>query len=60
MIDQNTTDYYRRRSERQALLAEVATTAGVRAIHRELADQYRALADTTGEDVLRPTLRLAL
>lgn len=43
MQDTNTVEHYREREQRERLLASIAISPGVAAMHRDLADHYRQL-----------------
>ncbi len=60
MSNTNSSAYYLGRADRQTRLAEAATTAGVRSIHRELAARYLQLAEAASAAAPRPRLRLAM
>lgn len=47
-MDHNSSDYYRRRELRERTLADAAINPAIAAIHREMAEQYRARVDPAG------------
>ena len=55
----NSSDYYRRRAEQAAVLAEAATMPTVKAIHRDMATRYTAMAEASADGFGRPMLKLA-
>lgn len=58
MSDLNTPDYYHRREAQEQALASRATLPGIAAIHRDLAERYRRLAQEAVAGNGRPLLRV--
>ncbi len=58
MPDLNTPDYYRRREAQEHALASRATLPTIAAIHHDLADRYRRLAQEAAD--IRPSLRVVV
>lgn len=60
MHDTNTVEHYQQREARERMLASMAISPGVAAMHRDLADHYRQLIiEATGTAQQRPSMPTA-